>query len=63
MWGGAWVAGYDVYIDDSSGRTVHIIVSHDNGDGLQFWTVGKGDLEVAGDFEKFVEALEAKRAR
>ena len=50
IWGGAWIAGYDVYIDDSSGRTVHIMVSHDI-DGSQFWTVGKGDLEVAGDFD------------
>jgi hypothetical protein len=62
MWGGGWIAGYDVYIDDNSGRTVHIMVSHDV-DGSQFWTVGKGDFEVAGDFEKFVKAIEVKCAR
>jgi hypothetical protein len=29
MWGGgAWIAGYDVYIDDSSGRTYHITVGY-----------------------------------
>lgn len=63
MWGGAWVAAYDVYIDDGSARAIHITVSLDIDDGLQFWTVGKGDLEVAGNFEQFVEALRAKRAR
>ena len=70
MWGGgAWVAGYDVYIDDSSGRTYHITVGYSYDDEeptyRQRWSVPHGQVDhaVAGDFEKFVEELEAKRAR
>jgi hypothetical protein len=70
MWGGgAWVAGYDVYIDDSSGRTYHITVGYSYDDEeptyRQRWSVPHGQVDhaVAGDFEKFVEELEVKRAR
>jgi hypothetical protein len=53
------MSGYDVYVVDGSNRTVHIVVSR----GSEFWNVGKGDLEVAGDFAGFVKQLREKSAR
>ena len=53
---GAWISGYDIYIDNERGRAVHIVVSYDG----EFWTVGRGDLRVSGDFTRFVEQLQPR---
>ena len=55
---GLWMSGYEVYIDNG-GQAVHIVVSYDS----RFWTVGKGDLQVEGDFEQFVKQMQQKSAR
>ncbi len=55
---GAWMSGYNVYFDFAEGVSVRLSVSHPN---LQpaHWSAGRGDLDVEGDFHKFVAGLSA----
>ena len=48
-----WDAGYEVFVDAGTGKSVRILVSHH----CKFWSTGDGDFDVKGDFEQFVSTL------
>lgn len=49
--------GTTVYFDFSDGRSIRVGVSQNEEDGKKWWTVGKGDFDVNGNFDAYLEQL------
>ena len=50
---GACEAAYRIYFDHPGGECIRVTVSHSG----ESWSVGRGDLQTAGDFQSFVQSL------
>lgn len=51
---GAWEAAYRIYFDHPGGECIRVSVSHSG----ESWSVGRGDLQTAGDLQNFVQSLQ-----
>lgn len=54
---GGWELGATIYFDFSDGRSVRVGVSQIEEDGKKWWTVGKGDFIVQGNFAAYLKQL------
>lgn len=51
-----WIARYRVYFNFPDGKSIRLTVSHNA--NARFWSAGRGDFELKGDFNKFVASLQ-----
>lgn len=56
-WAGGWILGATIYFDFGNGRSVRVGVSQNEENGKKWWTVGKGDFEVNGNFDAHLKQL------
>jgi len=55
-----WEARYRVYFNFPDGKSIRLTVSHSG--NPRFWSVGRGDFELRGDFNKFVASFQSAAA-
>lgn len=54
---GGWILGATIYFDFRDGRSIRVGVSDNEENGTKWWTVGKGDFEVNGNFDELLKQL------
>lgn len=55
-----WIEGYLVYFNFGDGKSIRVVVAINDNGGI--WSMGKGDLVTNGNFAKFVQNLESRKA-